>query len=105
MPRAVSRRRDKHPADKAAARAKPAGADAASSTDDSFPPPLRPRKRLFAALCGVFVLWLGFLLFLYFTTVYPNRPQSSPAEEHGDGDARGRQRSAVAIIPPPSLPP
>ena len=35
--------------------------------------PLRPRPRLFAALCVIFALWIAALLILYFITVYPRR--------------------------------
>ena len=38
-----------------------------------FKPALRPRKRLFVALCVIFGLWVIFLIALYFKTVYPMR--------------------------------
>lgn len=50
--------------------------DRDESPDDAeaiFLPPLRPRPRLVIALGVVLVLWVGFLLFLYFQTVLPER--------------------------------
>ncbi len=38
-----------------------------------FLPPLEPKKRLFVWSCVVFGVWVGFLIFLYVTTVYPQR--------------------------------
>ncbi len=35
--------------------------------------PLRARKKLFVALCGVFAIWVALLLTMYFVTVYPQR--------------------------------
>lgn len=35
--------------------------------------PMRPRRKLFFALLGAFVLWVVVLLVMYFTTVYPQR--------------------------------
>lgn len=37
----------------------------------AFPPPLKPRKKLLIALAVAFAGWVGVLLTLYFTTVYP----------------------------------
>ena len=31
---------------------------------------LKPRRGLFYLLLGIFILWIGFLVALYFTTVY-----------------------------------
>ena len=36
---------------------------------------LKPRPKLFVTLLIIFVLWVGTLLALYFTTVYPFRHQ------------------------------
>lgn len=36
--------------------------------------PLTPRPRLFVALLVVFGAWLGVLVWMYVTTVYPQRP-------------------------------
>jgi hypothetical protein len=56
---------------------------AATGQPDATPPaPLRPRRGLFAALLVVLVLWVVFLVVMYLTTVYPQRPaprQSSSA--------------------------
>ena len=38
-----------------------------------FLPPLEPKKKLFVWLCVIFGVWVGFLVFLYATTVYPQR--------------------------------
>ena len=82
MPRAASRRRDreKRHADQgsaqgqSAARPRPGGGGA-TPAPDPFPPQLRPRKGLFVALCAALLVWLGFMLVLYFTTIYPNRAE------------------------------
>ena len=34
---------------------------------------LRPRPRLFVALCAIFAMWMAALLILYFISVYPRR--------------------------------
>ena len=47
----------------------------------TFKPPLKPRRGLFVALLGVFAVWVGVLLTMYFVTVYPNRHHH---EERGD---------------------
>src|SRR5687768_560982 len=52
------------------------GAGAAPNTQakPSPPPPgFKPRPKLFAVLCLVFVVWVILLLVLYFITVYPRR--------------------------------
>jgi hypothetical protein len=37
------------------------------------------RPRLFAVLCVVYVIWMGVLILLYVTTVYPRRhPSAQP---------------------------
>jgi len=44
--------------------------------------PLTPRKKLFVFLAAVFAVWMAFLVYLYFKTVYPHRstaPNSSTA--------------------------
>jgi hypothetical protein len=35
--------------------------------------PLTPRPRLLALLAVVFAVWMAFLVYLYFKTVYPHR--------------------------------
>ena len=47
--------------------------------EHTFLPPLQPRKKLFVWLCAVFGVWVGLLVFLYVTTVYPLR-HGKPAE-------------------------
>jgi hypothetical protein len=43
------------------------------------PQPLKPRPKLFWILLMIFLIWLGGLLALYFTKVYPMRyPSSAP---------------------------
>jgi hypothetical protein len=45
----------------------------------ALPPPMRPRRGLFAALIAVLVLWLAGLLVMYFTTVQPRRQPATDA--------------------------
>ncbi|HLL88473.1 MAG TPA: hypothetical protein VK324_04160 [Tepidisphaeraceae bacterium] len=54
--------------------------------------PLRPRPRLFGLLLGLFLLWLGALVAMYITTVFPRRP-APVAGEH--------LPTSVAPSPPP----
>ena len=35
--------------------------------------PFKPRPVLFASLLAIFFVWIGWLLYLYFTTVAPYR--------------------------------
>ena len=64
-------------------RAKPApGRDPKSTAAQPTPGgelwrPLKPKPKLFTALLIGFALWLGALLTLYYTTVYPLRHQPS----------------------------
>jgi hypothetical protein len=60
-----------------------------------FLPPLKPRRTLFFALAGVFVMWVVTLLTLYFTTVYPIR---HPREKGVRGSLESRTFLAVEII-------
>ena len=61
------------------ARAKSAGSAgpgrAAADSPDPPPPvrPLKPRPGLLVITSGVFTVWLLFLVYLYFTTVYHHR--------------------------------
>ena len=69
------------PASKAKAGAERAEVSAAGA-DSSAPAvqPLTPRRGLLAVMSVVFAAWMAFLVFLYFTTVYPRRsvaPDSS----------------------------
>jgi hypothetical protein len=54
-------------------------ADGLSADSPVFLPPLRPRRGLLLATSAVLAAWLGFLLFLYFTTVYPHAGRARPA--------------------------
>lgn len=72
----MSKRAAKKPAAKAPS-GKAAKEDAAPALP--APQPLKPRPKLFWILLVVFVIWLGALLTLYFTKVYPMRyPASAP---------------------------
>ncbi len=44
--------------------------------------PLKPRRTLFITLGAAFILWVGYLLTMYFTTVYPYRHGGNPATQH-----------------------
>ena len=44
--------------------------------EPTWPPPLKPRPRLFVALMIVLVVWVGVLLWMYFTK---NLPRAAPA--------------------------
>lgn len=49
---------------------------AKSAGQPALPPnvaPFKPRPVLFATLLAIFFLWIGWLLYLYFTTVAPYR--------------------------------
>jgi hypothetical protein len=39
----------------------------------AVPPPIVPRPKLLILLCVIFAAWIGALLAMYFTTVYPER--------------------------------
>ena len=56
----------------AASEKKPADGDKAAVVPAQ---PLKPRPRLFVALCLAFALWIAVLITLYVTTVYPHRAQ------------------------------
>jgi hypothetical protein len=43
--------------------------------DPLFLPPLRPSRRLFVAGAGLLAAWVGFLFYLYFTTILPAQGQ------------------------------
>jgi hypothetical protein len=52
-------------------------------------PPLKPHPKLFLTLLLIFLVWVGFLLGMYFTTVYPQRHPSAgaaPASRPGASD-------------------
>jgi len=53
--------------------ASPQAAAAESSTPFEPKPPLEPHKRLFIGLMLIFAGWVGVLLWLFFTTVWPLR--------------------------------
>ena len=42
--------------------------------------PLTPRPKVFAVLLIVFAVWMAFLVFLYFKTVYPHRSTAPKSE-------------------------
>ena len=63
-------------------------ADAPNPPPPEFPPPLKPRPRLFYGLLALLAVWVGILLVLYFTTVYPNR---RPQPQAGDAPAAPRE--------------
>lgn len=46
---------------------------AAGAAGQRFPPPLKPRRKLFVLLLLAFFAWVGLLVALYFKTVYPLR--------------------------------
>jgi hypothetical protein len=48
-------------------------APAQQPAEVDFKPPMRPHKGLFVTLCLVLAGWVGFLLWMYFKTVYPLR--------------------------------
>jgi hypothetical protein len=48
--------------------------------------PFRPRRKLFYALCAIFVLWIIFLLILYFTTI--RQSSRSPVSTTADHNPR-----------------
>ena len=56
---------------------KVADSQAAAASKDApgveFKPPLQPHRGVFVALFIAFAAWAGFLLVLYFRTVYPLR--------------------------------
>ncbi len=54
--------------------------DDPSRSSAPFLPPLRPHPTLFRILIVVLALWVGFLLYLYFATVYPHRKDVRPIE-------------------------
>ena len=58
-------------------------------------PPLQPRPTLFKVLCAAFALWVGFLVVLYFKTVYPGR-STAPRP-----DAAGMIRPDATTSPAP----
>ena len=60
----------------AKAKSREVGAElAATGANSSVPPakPLAPRRGLLAVMSVVFAAWMSFLVFLYFTTIYPRR--------------------------------
>lgn len=43
------------------------------------PRPFVPQRKTFVVLCVLFAVWVGFLVTLYFTTIYPKRYPAKPA--------------------------
>jgi hypothetical protein len=54
----------------------PTKSKAAAPEQVTWPPPLKPRRRLFIVLLCVFAAWVGVLLWMYVTTMPPT--PSSP---------------------------
>ena len=53
----------------------PAKTKGEAEAEPNWPPPLQPRRGLFIALLCVFALWVGVLLWMYFTkTTHPPAP-------------------------------
>ncbi|MDB5297853.1 MAG: hypothetical protein JWO31_3836 [Phycisphaerales bacterium] len=88
MPRTDRRRTP--PAENYSPRGTAGGRPPAAAADPIFLPPLKPSRRLFAVAAALVLLWLGVLLTLYVTTVFPHRH---------DRPARGD-----ATMPPATLP-
>ncbi len=53
---------------KSKSKPKPAPVQASPSTEPMVA--MKPRPKLFIALLVIFLVWIGFLVMLYFTTVY-----------------------------------
>jgi len=53
---------------------------------------MKPRRGLFILSLCVFALWVGVLLLMYFTTVYPHRQEQGPATKHAPALALNRSR-------------
>lgn len=51
---------------------------------------MKPQRRWLAVLLAAFALWVGYLLAIYFATVYPQRHggSSSPPMQQVDGASR-----------------
>ena len=65
------------------AKRRPDHAPASTSTPAHVPlfkPPLKPRPRVFYVMLGLFGAWVGLLLTLYFTTIFPHRGERPPHE-------------------------
>ncbi len=79
----------KKAAQKAAGRANAARQMDAPTDGSLFLPPLKPRRTLFYTLLGMTAIWIGVLLALYFTTVYPRH--SKDGTTAGQSSSRGEE--------------
>src|SRR4051812_23287937 len=61
-------------------------------------PPLKPQRKLLALLATVLALWLGFLLFLYFTTVHGRPPVQAPQPAHAPALPYSLDRARAAAM-------
>ena len=43
------------------------------------PPPAKSRRGLLLVISAIFAMWVGMMLVMYFTTVYPHRHSANPA--------------------------
>lgn len=68
----------------------------------AFLPPLKPSRRMFLVGTGLVVVWLGTLLTLYFTTVFPHRAagrDGRPAPAADGASARIPAAAAPSTLP------
>lgn len=49
------------------------------------PRPFVPQRGAFIGMCVLFAIWVGFLVTLYFTTIYPKRHPSKPEQPASAG--------------------
>ena len=58
----------------------PAKTKGEADAEPNWPPPLQPRRGLLIALLCVFAVWVGVLLWMYFTkTAHPSEPATKPS--------------------------
>jgi hypothetical protein len=65
----------------------PNESQSAPTRDMNWPAPLKPRPGLMVALLCVFAVWMGVLLWMYFTTTRPSQPApvTAPALARAQG--------------------